>query len=370
MTFKILIVDDSNLFCRHMEGILNADPDITVVGTARNGQEAVDKVLALDPDVVTMDVEMPIMDGISAVKTIMARHPLPILMFSALTYSGAQATLEALDAGALDFLPKRFEDITSNREEAIKTLRQRVKELAAQKSAMAQRRRPSPNVITQVPDRLQASSISPVKQLSHHVSAFSSSEHKKYKIVLIGASTGGPVALQQILSALPRDFPLPILLVQHMPGTFTHAFAERLDACCEISVKEAENLDSLKAGHAYLAPGGKQMFVEHVNGACRIRVVEDENATIIYKPSVNVTFESLVSIASHQVIAIVLTGMGNDGQEGCRKLGEVGATIWAQDEESCVVYGMPQAIVKANIANLVLPLQSIASSLLKAVGYR
>lgn len=369
MAFRILIVDDSKLFCRHMEDILNADPNLTVVGSAKNGQEAVDRVLQLDPDVVTMDVEMPIMDGISAVKAIMARHPVPILMFSALTYSGAQATLDALEAGALDFLPKRFEDITSNREEAIQTLRSRVRQLASQKRSMALRKL-GPASLNDPDVRVDIRRNTHSDVLSAPSGTLANERDQDYKIVLIGASTGGPVALQQILSVLPQDFPLPILLVQHMPGTFTHAFAERLNAGCKIAVKEAQDLDQLEAGKAYLAPGGKQMYIERSHGVCRIRVIEDNDSTITYKPSVNVTFESLVPIINGKALAIILTGMGNDGLEGCEKLHATGATIWAQDEDSCVVYGMPQSIVKANIANLILPLQSIATNLLKAVGYK
>jgi two-component system chemotaxis response regulator CheB len=352
-----------------MKDILNADPLIEVVGTAKNGQEAIDKVSELDPDVVTMDVEMPVMDGISAVKVIMADIPVPILMFSALTYSGAQATLEALEAGAMDFLPKRFEDITSNRQDAINTLRDRVKQLAAQKSSIQNKKQVSSPEIQHRSDNFF--NLNGVNE-QHRKPIFSKNltSNKKYKIVLIGASTGGPVALQNILSAIPADFPLPILLVQHMPGTFTHAFAERLNGCCEIKVKEAEDRDELEAGTAYLAPGGKQMIVEQLSNGPTLRIHTDMTSNAAYKPCVDITFESVTSFAGGESLAIVLTGMGNDGQIGCAKLKECGATIWAQDEATSVVYGMPQAVAKAELAEAILPLPDITPSILKAVGVR
>lgn len=366
MTFKILIVDDSNLFSRHMEEILNADPMIDVVGIAKNGQEAIEKVAQLSPDAVTMDVEMPIMDGISAVKAIMEQNPVPILMFSALTYSGAQASLEALEAGALDILPKRFEEITSNRSDAINTLRSRVKQLAQQKAAIASKSHPAI-----VKKQYDLGSIfrfdKPTRKAEKKVSTSDNFTQRAYKIILIGASTGGPVALQKILSEVPKNFSLPILLVQHMPATFTQAFAERLNTCCEIEVKEAQDMDELIAGRAYLAPGGKQMIVEADGEKSRLRVMSGDKFSVPFKPCVDVTFESVINYSGAQTLAVILTGMGTDGQLSCQKLKDKGATIWAQDEATSVVYGMPQAVVKANLAEAILPLQDITPSLLKVV---
>ena len=222
MAVRVLIVDDSGFFRRRLAEIFAADPGIEVVGTAANGQEAVDQVPRLKPDVITMDIEMPIMDGITAVRRIMASHPTPILMFSSLTTEGATATFEALEAGAADYLPKRLEDIATDRNVAIRELTARVRLLAARRARPAPR--PQAEALTREPVRAPAARPG---------------SPGRYRILAIGASTGGPVALQQVLMALPKDFPLPILLIQHMPGTFTGPFAQRLSQMCKISVKEA-----------------------------------------------------------------------------------------------------------------------------------
>ena len=265
MAVKVLVVDDSSFFRRRVSEIINQDPMLTVIDTAQNGREAVDKALLLRPDVITMDIEMPVMDGISAVREIMAKCPTPILMFSSLTHEGAKSTLDALDAGALDFLPKKFEDIARDKDEAVKLLQQRVKEISRKRFLMTPSARPkAPEPVARPPlgsaapraTERQADSLRPATTASFKRSG------KTYQLVAIGTSTGGPVALQNVLTKLPGDFPHPILLIQHMPATFTAAFAARLNGLCQIGVKEAEDGDVLKPGHAYLAPGGKQMLLE------------------------------------------------------------------------------------------------------------
>jgi len=190
---------------------------------------------------------------------------------------------------------------------------------------------------------------------------------KSYQLVAIGTSTGGPVALQTVLTKLPGDFPHPILLIQHMPATFTAAFAARLDGLCQIGVKEAIDGDVLKPGHAYLAPGGKQMLLEGRGSGARLRII-DGNDKVNYKPCVDITFASAAKIYGDKVLAIVLTGMGADGRDGAKLLKEHGSTIWAQDEASCVVYGMPQAVAKAGIATESLPLDRVAQRILVELG--
>ncbi|WP_269517698.1 protein-glutamate methylesterase/protein-glutamine glutaminase [Alteromonas sp. BMJM2] len=358
MVFKVLVVDDSTFYRRRVKEILDEDRELEVVGEARNGRDALDKIKELSPDVITMDVEMPVMDGISAVKAIMETKPIPILMFSSLTHHGAQATLDALEAGALDFLPKKFEDIAQDRKDATRLLCTKVRLIARRGIGLKrptfrseETRRLPPNAPKQAffktssllsghKDGAKQPTVSSVKATG-----------KRYKCLAIGASTGGPVALQKVLMPLPSDFPYPIILVQHMPGTFTTAFAQRLDANCKISVKEAEHGDTLMPGHAYLAPGGRQMLIETVGGQRKIAIVDASSADKVnYKPSVDLTFSSLERAFSGDVLGIILTGMGADGREGCRKLKEKGATIWAQDQDSCVVYGMPQAVAVANIS--------------------
>lgn len=400
MAVKVLIVDDSSFFRRRVSEIVSIDPTLSVVGTAVNGKEAIEKTLALRPDVITMDIEMPVMDGITAVREIMAKCPTPILMFSSLTQAGAKATLDALEAGALDFLPKKFEDIAKDKQEASSLLQQRIKAIARRHSFMSSG---SGLRTSTMPASSTRSTVSPTRPTTTSGTTFSSnsgiSSHaasarssltghpsapvekavsssapvnfkrsgKSYQIVAIGTSTGGPVALQTVLTALPANFPHPIVLIQHMPATFTPAFAARLNTLCKIEVKEAEDGDALKPGCAYLAPGGRQMMVEGRGTSARLRII-DGNDKVNYKPCVDITFASLAKSHADKVLAIVLTGMGADGRDGARLLKDQGATIWAQDEASCVVYGMPQAVYKAGIATESLPLERVAQRITVELG--
>jgi two-component system chemotaxis response regulator CheB len=361
MAYRILIVDDSNFFCRRIKQILEEDAELEVVGQAKNGQEALTLVASLKPDVVTMDIEMPVMDGITAVKKIMASNPVPIMMFSSLTQEGAQATLDALDAGALDFIPKKFEDIALNRKEAILLLQSRIKALCGRKmlgiSSLAKSHSSSLSFATsRLKKNVSIEKSTPVK--TH----FNASTLSHYSCLAIGTSTGGPVALQKILTELPRDFPVPVVIVQHMPGSFTQAFAKRLHDLCDVTVKEATNGDMLTPGICYLAPGGKQMTIEGRAGSARVVISEPDCFPFsAYKPSVDVTFDSVAQVYSGKVLAVILTGMGADGREGCKTLKAKGAKIWAQDEQSSVVYGMPQAVTVANISQANYDIAHMAS---------
>ncbi|AGV17165.1 protein-glutamate methylesterase/protein-glutamine glutaminase [Vibrio alginolyticus] len=368
MAIKVLVVDDSSFFRRRVSEIINSESRLEVIDVAVNGREAVEKAKSLKPDVITMDIEMPVMDGITAVREIMAAAPTPILMFSSLTHDGAKATLDALDAGALDFLPKKFEDIARNREEAVSLLQQRVIQIASKRAFM---RRPiaRPTASTSTTTRsLGSRTASPVTPTPTRPAATKyRASGKKYQLTAIGTSTGGPVALQKILTRLPMNYPHPIVLIQHMPATFTAAFASRLNTLCKIQVKEAQDGDVLQPGVAYLAPGGKQMMVDGRAGAARLRII-DGGDRMNYKPCVDVTFGSAAKVYDDKVLSLVLTGMGADGREGARMLKSSGSTIWAQDEESCVVYGMPQAVAKAGISSEDLPLDRIAERMLVEVG--
>jgi len=385
MAYKVLVVDDSSFFRRRVTDILNKDPQLEVVDVAVNGQEAVDKALALNVDVITMDIEMPVLNGIEAVKKIMAQSPTAILMFSSLTHQGAKSTLEALDAGALDFLPKKFSEIAQNSDEAGSLLRQRVLEIARKPRMRKIRTTPTRPSITENKFSLKNRPIRPGQvstadkagnQLSPRSSfqegqsqkAVTKSSGKEYNLLAIGTSTGGPVALQKILTQFDGNFPVPIILVQHMPAAFTAAFASRLNSLCKITVKEASDGDVLKAGCAYLAPGGRQMIITGSEKSAKIKVLDDNSPKITFKPSVDISFGSAAKTFAGNVLAVILTGMGSDGKEGARMLKAKGATIWSQDEQSCVVYGMPQAIDKAGITNLSLPLDSMASSMAKEIN--
>ncbi|ASG66260.1 chemotaxis response regulator protein-glutamate methylesterase [Idiomarina piscisalsi] len=383
MTVKVLVVDDSAFFRRRVTEILEAHSNIQVIGSANNGEEAVAQAKALKPDVITMDIEMPVMNGIDAVKTIMGSNPCPILMFSSLTHEGATATLNALEAGAADFLPKKFEDIARNRDEAVKTLQDRVLAIAKQPAARTPTitRTPASRTVEPAKPKEPVSALDRIRQRNEERqsqrqasfrladAAGSLSINRAYQILAIGTSTGGPVALQKILTQLPANFPYPIVMVQHMPAAFTKAFSQRLDGLCKIRVKEAEDGDVLTPGTAYLAPGGKQLVVEGRSGSARLRVKEDTSGRVTYKPSVDLTFASLSKVYMGKVLGVILTGMGADGREGSRMLKQQGATIWAQDQASCVVYGMPQAVASAGISTKSISLDNMARSIMKEVGY-
>jgi len=374
MAVKVLVVDDSGFFRRRVSEILSADINIQVVGTATNGKEAIDQALALKPDVITMDYEMPMMDGITAVRHIMQRCPTPVLMFSSLTHEGARVTLDALDAGAVDFLPKNFEDISRNPEKVKQLLCEKVHSISRSNRRFSSYSAPAPQPAA-APKLAPTSTSSfggtaparpaptPIPARTPAAGASSPAPKRKaYKLVAIGTSTGGPVALQRVLTQLPANFPAPIVLIQHMPAAFTKAFAERLDKLCRISVKEAEDGDILRPGLALLAPGGKQMMVDG-RGAVKI-LPGDERLN--YKPCVDITFGSAAKSYGDKVLAVVLTGMGADGREGARLLKQGGSAVWAQDEASCVIYGMPMAIVKAELADAVYGLDDIGKHLVEA----
>ena len=374
MTVKVLVVDDSGFFRRRVSEILGADSNIKVVGTATNGREAIEQAQQLRPDVITMDYEMPMMDGITAVKNIMQVCPTPVLMFSSLTHEGARVTLDALDAGAVDFLPKNFEDISRNPAKVQQLLCEKVHSIArsnrryssAYSAPAASAAAPAP---TSPAPRATAAPQPALRSTPGASSAASTAsalapKRKPYKLVAIGTSTGGPVALQRVLTQLPANFPAPIVLIQHMPAAFTGAFAERLDKLCRISVREAQDGDVLRPGVALLAPGGKQMMID---GRGTVKILPGDER-LHYKPCVDVTFGSAAKVFSDKVLAVVLTGMGADGREGARMLKQSGSQVWAQDEASCVIYGMPMAVVKASLADAVYSLEDIGRHLTEACG--
>ncbi|WP_100642104.1 protein-glutamate methylesterase/protein-glutamine glutaminase [Alteromonas facilis] len=373
MSLKVLVVDDSSFYRRRVREILNQDPALEVVAEASNGEIALAKIQEFSPDVVTMDVEMPVMDGITAVRKIMATSPVPILMFSSITQDGAEATIQALEAGALDFLPKNFEDIARDRREATMVLRSKVRAIA---SRPMRARRPlstpltTPGKTAATQKFFKSSSVISGPSSTTPTPAQPSYRYKSkaYKLLAIGSSTGGPVALQKVLQPLPASFSLPILLVQHMPGTFTTAFAQRLNSICNITVKEAEHGDILRPGHAYLAPGGKQMLVEGTANSPRLKIVDSvPGEDLTYKPSVDLTFKSCGKVFGGDILGLVLTGMGADGKLGSQDIKRLGATIWAQDEATCVVYGMPQAVTTANISERSLPIERFATEVMAEV---
>ena len=343
MTLKVLVVDDSGFFRRRVTDIINADPRLEVIGVAENGLQALELNEKLKPDVITMDYEMPVMDGITAVRKIMASHPVPVLMVSSLTFEGARVTLDALDAGAVDFLPKNFDAIARNAASIRKLLAEKI--LAVAKG------------------RLKSSGSEPASssrpaQKTPAPAVSSQSLPRNLELVVIGTSTGGPAALQNIFKSLPGGFNKPIIIVQHMPGSFTSAFAERLNNLSALSVKEAQEGDILKPGHVYVAPGGKQLIVDKRHGGS-IHILESDER-VSYRPSVDIALASAAKHYGSKALGIVLTGMGADGREGARLLKQSGGHLWAQDEQSCVIYGMPMAVINAGLADRILPLNDVS----------
>ena len=386
MTVSVLVVDDSGFFRKRLTEILTSSGQIKVVGAATNGREGVELAEKLRPDVITMDYEMPVMDGISAVREIMRKHPIPVLMFSSLTYEGARVTLDALEAGAVDFLPKNFEEIARDNSQLQKILIERILDVArsrpgnrspapsrAEPSAPASRApepagrpRPEPAPRQRPDTRAPAASAGSPGETEAPRRHGRRGPAKHYAVVGIGTSTGGPVALQRVLTVLPATFPAPIVLVQHMPASFTPAFAERLNKLCRIEVRQAEDGDVLRPGLALLAPGGKQMMVENRGGQPRIRILPGDER-LNYKPCVDVTFGSLARSFPGKTLGVILTGMGSDGKEGCRMMKQSGSDIWSQDEKSSVIYGMPMAVAKAGLTDDVLSLDEIGPHLAEGV---
>ncbi|MDO3385038.1 chemotaxis response regulator protein-glutamate methylesterase [Gilvimarinus sp. SDUM040013] len=371
MPVRVMIVDDSHFFQTRLKEIIGQNANLQVVAVASNGREAIDLVAKVKPDIITMDFEMPVMDGVTAVKHIMASDPTPILMFSSLTYEGARITLDALAAGALDFIPKDFAEVSRNSVSLTQKLHERLLTLARQGSSKEESRAPQarPSSPQQAARPHQHPQQRPVEAAQRAVAPSNPpAPRKKFskpKLLVIGASTGGPVALTEVLTKLPRNLPLPILLVQHMPENFTKAFAERLNKQCAIEVREAVDGDVLRPGVALLAPGGKQMMVDP-RGAS-VKVMPDDDR-VNYKPSLDITFGSAANSFTDRVLGVVLTGMGSDGCKGAELLKQKGAQIWSQDEASCVIYGMPMAVARANLTDRVLALKDIGPALADEVS--
>lgn len=329
--------------------MISSDPDLKVIGTARDGFEAVEQVLKLKPDVVTLDVEMPRMGGLDTLKMLMEKSPLPVLMLSSLTTEGAKETMKALELGALDFVAKNLDDLSLN----ILRIEQ---EIVSKLKAIGRKRvRSRPNVST-----------SPVPK---EPTAFSGSRlySGKVTVVAIGVSTGGPKALQDVIPLLPKDFPAAVLVVQHMPKGFTGPFAERLNQLSKMEIKEAENGEIIRAGVGYIAPGGLHMR------AVKKRVTEvnielsEQPADTLHRPSADVMMISVAQSYAGRCLGVIMTGMGHDGLEGIRAMKKTGAKTLAQDEDSCIVYGMPKAVVDEGLADKVVSLSSMAGEIVNMV---
>ncbi len=342
-TIRVLVVEDSVFMRRALARRIEEDKRFKVIDTANDGRSGVDKAMRLRPDVVTMDVEMPGMNGIEALKQIVSRSKIPVVMVSGVTEEGARVTLEALRLGAIDFIPKS---------QGAEHIHQKLMAAVEAGKSVAAPVRPMP---VRVPTaKAPAASVAPpvrkARPMTRSISA---------SALLIGSSTGGPPALQKVISALPKNLPVPVLIAQHMPPGFTKALARQLDEASQVSVVEASDGEPLVAGTVYIAPGGQHLRVSKDR---KLAVCKDAGESL-YKPSVDVLVDSAREVFGRNLIAVMLTGMGHDGSEAFQRLHEVGGYTIAQDQRSCVVWGMPRAVEEANAASEVTPLDDIAQAL-------
>ncbi|MGN6331592.1 MAG: chemotaxis-specific protein-glutamate methyltransferase CheB [Motilibacteraceae bacterium] len=345
---RALVVDDTVVVRRLVAGVLDAADDVEVVGTASDGHQALQRIEQLNPDVVTLDVEMPGLDGLATLDQLRRRWPdLPVIMFSTLTERGATATLDALAKGANDYVTKPSN--TGSREEAMGVVRDTLLPLVRAWGQRNQRRlRPS------APKPAVAAPVAPAALRP-------SGRPSPVDVVVVGVSTGGPNALAEVLPALPASLPVPVVVVQHMPPVFTRMLAERLDAQCALTVVEAAEGDVVRRGHVYIAPGGSHL-VPVRRGTQVVLTLSDAEPENSCRPAVDVTFRAAASVWGSGVLAVVLTGMGKDGLQGCEVVLGQGGRVLAQDEETSVVWGMPGFVARAGFADEVLPLDQVAEA--------
>ncbi|MFN4361386.1 MAG: chemotaxis response regulator protein-glutamate methylesterase [Hylemonella sp.] len=346
---RVVVVDDSALVRSLLAEIINRQRDMECVGAANDPLIAREMIRELNPDVITLDVEMPRMDGIDFLGRLMRLRPMPVLMISTLTERGAEVTMRALELGAVDFVAKPRIGLA----EGIKELSDQIVEKIRVAASAHIRRAPTP-VATSGAAPAAGSPAAAVPKLLGRLST--------EKLICIGSSTGGTEAVKEVLTRMPADSP-GIVITQHMPPGFTTSFATRLNGLCQITVKEAVNGERILPGHAYIAPGGRHLRVDR-SGANYVAVVEDGEPVNRHKPSVEVLFHSCAQVVGPNAFGIMLTGMGNDGAKAMREMKDAGSYNYVQDEASCVVFGMPREAIAHGAADEVLPLTSIAPALL------
>ena len=345
-SINVVVIDDSAFMRKSISMMLESDPAIKVVATARDGQDGINKIREFRPDLVTLDIEMPVMDGLSALRIIMKELPLPVIMISSLTSEGAQATLDALNLGAVDFIPKELSYVSVDIKKIREDLISKVKTIVRSRPFRLRPARPLPRPLSR-----------PAGQ-GGSVWNIPASAGKKLKAVVLGISTGGPFALLQTIPKLPADFPVGIAIVQHMPPRFTKSLAERLDSLSALNVREAADGDVLEPGMVLLAPGGQHMTFRRKGGYV-VATIGSEPSNTLYRPSADIMISSAVEVINGPLLGVIMTGMGKDGLEGLKRVKQNGGIVIAQDEDSCVVYGMPRAAVEEGVADAILPLDGI-----------
>lgn len=349
MQVRVLIVDDSAFMRQVIIKMLEADPEIKVVGYARDGNEALEKIQRFNPDVVTMDVEMPGLDGLETLEQIMCIKPTPVVMLSAVTTRGAQTTIRALELGAVDFVakPEKRIDMVKLATE----LPQKVKMAASVAVAKVCRARKLE------PISIPTLTTPPAKRIK-----------KSIEVVAIGTSTGGPAALNTLFKTLPTNLPAGVLIVQHMPLGFTASLAQRLNDIGRMPVKEAEDGDLIVPGKALLAPAGWQMEVVRRSGVAQVRLSKESPIKTLFRPSVDVLFLSVAKVFGGNSLGVVMTGMGNDGTKGLKAMKAKNAVGLAEDESTCIVYGMPRSVIEAGLADKIAPLPQLAKEIVNIVS--
>jgi two-component system, chemotaxis family, protein-glutamate methylesterase/glutaminase len=345
---KVLIIDDSAVVRKILSTALEKHEDIEVVGTAPDPFIARDKILRLKPDVLTLDVEMPRMDGLTFLKKLMTYHPIPTVMVSSLTQAGCDATLKALEIGAIDYVAKPTSRLSSDVEDVLDELYTKIKTASGAKI----KRNDKGHIAEQKPSEYHSKN-----PIEHNYTIFKGT----HKMIFIGASTGGTEALREVLVQMPHDSP-SIVAVQHMPELFTRSFAKRLDDLCSIKVREGKNGDSLAPGQAIIAPGNYHIKLCR-SGAMYYIETNQESPVHHQRPAVDVLFDSVAKYAGPNAIGVIMTGMGSDGATGLLKMKESGAKTIAQDEDSCVVFGMPKEAIKLGAVDKIVPLQKIPENI-------
>lgn len=347
--YGVLVVDDSALMRKIIAERIESCAELFVSGKARNGTDALEKIKKLQPDVVTLDMEMPGLNGIDALKQIMAECPVPVVMLS----NGEASTVEAYAFGAVDFIVKEAL-VADESEQSIASFHERLQTAAQAK----------------LPEQIQTAEDAPVE--SEGMTAGYESECPDFtgtkQLIVIGSSTGGPSALQRILTKFPRSFSVPIVVIQHMPPGFTKSLATRFDSLCELHVKEAEHNEPLRAGTVYIAPAGWQMTLKKPKqGHYMAQITPTANIDTLYKPSVDVALLSAAPLARDALLAVVLTGMGEDGLRGCHEVKKTGGTVLSESEETCIVYGMPKVVYAAGLSDKQVPIDDMYKTIMAAL---
>jgi two-component system, chemotaxis family, protein-glutamate methylesterase/glutaminase len=352
---KALVVDDSAFMRKSISMMLESDPEIKVIGTAKDGMEGYDLVKSLKPDIVTLDIEMPKMNGLKALKKIMQDCPTSVIMLSSLTTDGADETIKALEYGAVDFIPKESSYINVNIIKIKSDLVCKVKEIVKQKLLRERLRKiRKPSEHHSIPIK-RANYLSEIPSIG-------------FKAVGLGISTGGPFSLQKVIPRLSKKINCPVFIVQHMPPKFTKSLAERLNTICQLEVKEAEDREKVRNGVVYIAPGGLHMMLDkNITNDAIIRISEIP-ADTIHKPSVDVMLNSIINVYGKFALGVIMTGMGKDGLDGIKRLKGLGGYSLVQDESTCVVYGMPKAIADAGLADVIAPLDQISEIINKVIS--